>query len=132
MKTVLLVENNQLLLDLLNLALEDCADRFTLKTARNGSEAYRILHEERIDLLITDLLMPLINGFELIQFTNKLQPEIPIIVITGSTPGIEFTPQDLKIHHILTKPFEIDTLIELIHSELALQQSGPVPDHKTR
>jgi len=121
MKTVLIVENNQLILDLLCLSLQEFRDSFRVKSGRDGAEAYTILQHEQIDLLITDLIMPVVSGFELISYANKAYPDLPIIVISASVPKMELAMETYTIRHFFLKPFSLDHLIATIHVELGLE-----------
>ncbi|MFC1848686.1 response regulator transcription factor [candidate division CSSED10-310 bacterium] len=125
MINVLIVDNFPSILDLLRLALRDYWDTLTVHTARDGLEAYRILHSHQIDLLITDLIMPRVSGFELIHYVNNFQSHIPVIVMTASVPFIELAREDLSIKHFFLKPFPLESFIEVVLSEI-YRSSKPV------
>lgn len=90
--------------------------------ATDGKSAFKCMLSERFDLLITDLLMPEMNGWELLKTTQDHPeiPRIPVIVITG-TRGLEQRVELLKsgAADILEKPFQIEEL--LIRSMRQLQ-----------
>ena len=79
-------------------------------------EAVSILRDNTINLLITDLKMPEIDGFELIKFTTNHYPKLPILVVTGY-PSIQDSLLAIKsgVVEYLTKPFtkeELETAVK--------------------
>lgn len=86
-------------------------------TANNGIEALEILDEERVDLVLTDLEMPVMHGYELLT-EMKRRPavkNIPVAVIT-SRSGIQHQEKAFSLGAIgyLVKPFDEDSLLNLI------------------
>lgn len=85
---------------------------FELDVAADGVEALRKLEEEHFDLLILDLMMPRLNGFDVVERLSRTGAEMPkILVMTAASPSVL---RDLPVHRvekIITKPFEIQTLI---------------------
>lgn len=80
-------------------------------TANNGIEAIKILAANQIDLLITDLNMPKMDGFELLAQMKSDHPRIPIIVISAfSTPDIKTKVVDLGALRFIPKPFSFSDL----------------------
>ena len=51
--------------------------------ASNGLEATKKLKQNAFDILVTDLIMPEVEGFELLNYTQKNHPDLPVIVISG-------------------------------------------------
>lgn len=80
--TVLVVEDEALVLMLLSEALED--EGFRVVTAVNGVEALRELerHDE-VDVLFTDVNMPLLDGLELARRARVMRPDLPVIYASG-------------------------------------------------
>lgn len=120
MKTVLLVEDEKLFLASLVEGLKDYHQEFRILTATDGREAIKILEKQAVDLVVTDLLMPVLDGFELIAYIVGRFPELPIIVVTAFSPAD--TGQQIKglIFSYLQKPLDFRTLIEKIRSGLQL------------
>lgn len=80
-------------------------------TANNGIEAIKILAANQIDLLMTDLNMPKMDGFELLAQMKSDHPRIPIIVISAfSTPDIKTKVVDLGALRFIPKPFSFSDL----------------------
>ena len=91
-------------------------DGFEIFKANNGKEAQKILLENDIDVLITDVYMPLMNGLELITYVRKtLQRDVPIVVV--SKVNLEDTilhAFELGADSFLTKPFNLEELSKRI------------------
>jgi len=85
----------------------------------SGSEALsnfkRTLPQARPDLIITDVRMPGINGFELLKQVKNISPQTPIIVMTAYT-DLDTTVQAFQegAFEYLPKPFDIDDALELV------------------
>ena len=112
-KTVLLVDDETLVVDIAKRKLEK--DGFKILTAGNGQEALDVLENNKADLIILDIEMPVMNGytflFELEK--KKKQPRIPIIVLTA----YNFMEPIFKRHNIiayLLKPLKLDELLDKI------------------
>ena len=91
--------------------------------AADGAEALRILAERRIDLVITDLLMPETDGIETILELRRLYPAIKIIAISGggdyqSGKGFLRAAESLGADRTLTKPFEFRELLPAVEALL--------------
>jgi len=82
-KNVLLVDDHQTFLATLAQQLRDYSDSFCILTAENGDRALKVLESAHVDLVVTDLKMPVMDGFELISHTKKKYPGIPVIVLSS-------------------------------------------------
>ena len=87
-------------------------------TARDGHEALEQFRAERPDLVVTDLVMPLMDGFELCRRIREYS-SVPIIVMTGS--GIIERSEAVRAgaNLLLTKPFGADELLSHVASLLS-------------
>jgi DNA-binding NtrC family response regulator len=92
---------------------------FHVLCAGNGSEALDILFKERIDLLVTDIRMPGLDGRQLFDQIKRLRPGIRILVMTayGSREVSEWLHDFGKVGYI-EKPFEISELRQKVASLL--------------
>jgi len=82
MKRVLIVDDEEGFLQSLCDGFSS-SKRIVIFTALNGKEALEILDKKPIDLVVTDLFMPVMDGFELIGEMNKRHPDIPVIVMSA-------------------------------------------------
>ncbi len=98
-------------LELASEALACDEDDIRVLTAGNGREAVDILSRETVDLLVTDLKMPVMDGYELLSHMGKHFHNLPVIVITGfGSPEIARRLSRKGVLHYIEKPFEIEDL----------------------
>lgn len=93
---------------------------YDVLTAISPSEALKILTGERIDLMLTDIRMPIMDGFELIRQAKKIQPDLAVVVMTGFGT-VETAIQALQrgVDGLILKPFgRGDELLELIQQTI--------------
>jgi len=84
-------------------------------TAEDGKKALKIYEKENIDVLITDIKMPEMNGFELIKKIREKDRDIPVIVTTAYDE-VDYLVEciELGVNHFLLKPIETDKLYEIL------------------
>jgi two-component system, NtrC family, response regulator HydG len=111
-ESVLVVDDSLEMLELLQRQLKGM--HLITFQASNVSDAIELLKHTSIDLLITDLQMPEINGMQLVHYVKEHYPELPVLVVTGY-PSISGAVEAVKFGVIdyLVKPF---TQIELSQS----------------
>ena len=96
------------------------AKDFTVLTAINGKEAVKALSTSEVNLVVTDLRMPKMDGFELLAYMSGNYPDIPVIVMTAyGTPEIEERLQKMGTFHYLEKPLDLNVLADKITDSLA-------------
>jgi len=85
--------------------------KYTVSTANSGTEGLEIVKNDNIDLVITDYRMPEMNGLEVVQKVNKLNPELPVVVVTAFS-DVKDAIQVMKegAFDYLSKPIDIDEL----------------------
>jgi len=125
MKKVLIVDDEVNLLASLKDGFSEQAGAFTIETAENGAKASVILSSMPIDLVVTDLKMPVMDGFELLAYMSKHHPQVPTIIMTahGSRPEIENKLKLLSVQY-LQKPFDLEELAAAIMVELNIPSSS--------
>ncbi len=122
--TILLIEDNN---DLNNIIHSELSNYFKTLSTFNGSEALNILNNEKPDIIITDIMMPVMNGVEFIE-TIKNIPEfksIPIIVMSS----LEEKHDNMKLWKLgvvdfITKPFDLQVLLFKITNNLKTFQES--------
>jgi len=125
-KTILVVEDDDLTMRFYQTGLRPLQE-FRFLTAANGQQAVEVLQKERVDVLMTDLNMPVMDGYRLVAHMTRHYPSVPIIVITGMGDS-EMKPEVYKIKglRILHKPMKLSTLMEEIRAAGAYEPSGKV------
>jgi CheY-like chemotaxis protein len=117
---VLIVDDEKPFLLSLSDGLNVYQNDFSVVTALNGKEAVKILETYHVDLVVTDLRMPKMDGFELLAYMTQNFPSIPVIVMTAfGTPEIESKMQTLGTFQYLEKPMDITVLANSIFTGLA-------------
>jgi len=88
--------------------------------ASNGKEVIRLLSDTDFDMLILDLYMPQMNGFEAIQTLRDKGYKVPVIVMTGHFPDDEVSTRlkGLQVCASLRKPVMISTLLNAVNEAL--------------
>jgi len=116
-ENILVVDDDIYILELLQRHLQSW--HYHVYKAISVKEAVEILRNTQIDLLITDLKMPEIDGFELIQFVSENYPEIPKLVVTGF-PSVQDSLVAIKsgVADYLTKPFTKDELMAAVEKSI--------------
>ena len=125
MPKVLIVDDEKSLLSSLETGLEEYKDRFEVLLAQNGKEAVKVIGSNQIDLLITDLKMPIMNGFELLAHVFSNFPHITCVVMTAfNTPEIEEQLSKTAMMKLIEKPIDIDAMINIIINNLEKREKG--------
>ncbi|WP_339608998.1 sigma-54 dependent transcriptional regulator [uncultured Planktosalinus sp.] len=116
-ENILLVDDDYDLLEVLQRNLT-ALDYHSYK-AQSVTDALEILSNSKIDLLVTDLQMPGINGLELVKYVSEHYPKIPVLVITGY-PSVDGAVDAMRSGAIdyLVKPFTKDELSRAISKSL--------------
>jgi two-component system, cell cycle sensor histidine kinase and response regulator CckA len=93
---------------------------YRILEAANGKHAVEHLNQERVDLLITDLMMPEQEGMETIRAVRKRFPQLRIVAMSGGF-GTQFLniAHTMGAHHIMRKPFEAQTARDVIRQALS-------------
>lgn len=80
-------------------------------SCRSAAEARALIAEKKWDLVLTDIVMPKENGFELVRWIGEHHAKLPVIVMSAhSTDSLENQSIKLGVASILHKPFTIDSL----------------------
>lgn len=112
--TILVVDDEEMMRNLLDKILS--REGYNIKTVEDGVHALDVLKNEKIDMIISDIKMPRMNGFELLKNVKKDYPDIGIIIMTAY--GDTYTVKDallLGADEYITKPFksyEISLVVE--------------------
>jgi DNA-binding response OmpR family regulator len=127
MKKILVVDDEPAVLFALSEALADKRRGLQVVTASDGREAMRVLQEEKVHLVVSDLRMPDVDGFELLAHLRRKHPSLPVILMTAL--GTEETSARLGGEgalECLSKPFDVSLLRRKIEDMLAQRIQGRV------
>jgi two-component system, cell cycle response regulator CpdR len=117
-KRILLAEDDDSMRGFLARALENAG--YEVLAYDNGKDAFDRLQQEPFTLLLTDIVMPLMDGIELARRAGEIDPTLKIMFITGFAAvtlnnGVE-TPKDARV---LSKPFHLKDLVREVDTLLA-------------
>ena len=117
---ILIVDDDPLLCNLLRMALG--REGFDTEEVYSGADALNYLADNTVDLILLDVMMADLNGFEVLRElkTNGTLSEIPVLFLTARVDAISrHTGMDIGAIEYLTKPITPEVLIERIRSVLA-------------
>lgn len=126
LKTVLVAEDERATQNLCRVGLRGLAG-FRILVVSNGAEALEILQDETVHVLVTDLNMPVMDGFNLIAVVGERYPQIPILVMTSMQEAEhQNVPLCLGALRILAKPVRLSMLMEEIKAAAQREPDGMV------
>lgn len=115
---ILVLEDNKALRMIIRKALEKAG--YEVKTAENGKEGLKILKKDIPDLIISDVIMPEMDGFEFLKEIRKKYPLIPFTFLTVKSELDDYSKgYDLGATDYLTKPFDVDVLLKKVEKRIA-------------
>lgn len=120
MKNILLVDDEKQILQ--SLAEGLCCYRYdwNIVTAENGKQGADIVDSLLIDVVVTDMRMPIMDGYELLLHIRKTKPELPVIIMTADwIPELENSLIPLGAVQCMKKPFDLAEMVTSISSQLA-------------
>src|SRR5690606_5877412 len=117
MARILLAEDDDNLRPFLARSLENAGHE--VLAFSDGDEALPALHAAEFDILISDLVMPGMNGIELARHAREKAPDLPVIFITGfSAVALEALKTVDGVSKVLSKPFHLNSLVEAVRNAL--------------
>ena len=125
MKNILIVDDEKSFLSSLIFGFESYAADFNTMTAENGKKAVEVMKSRDIDLVVTDLKMPEMDGFELLAYLSRNYPGVPVIVMSAyCTSEIKTMLKDSGAFTILEKPIDFQDLVNKIFLGLEAVSEG--------
>ena len=122
MKTILVVDDEKAVTDIVKKLL---SDRYTVITENDGKRALATIESTDIDLIISDMIMPDVDGIALISFLKKTGKRIPVLIMSGDPIGRKFleAASILGATERLTKPFTRQELLQGVEKALQSRES---------
>ncbi len=123
--SILVVDDELLIRDLLYDFFQDHG--WDITVAESGEKALEILQKKKVDVLLTDLRMPAMDGMALTGRVRKSFPDIPVVIMTGY-PSVESAVSALrnKVADYITKPFNVNELYRRVESHLPREDEETV------
>ena len=118
MSTILIADDEVNILSGLKLAFED--EGYSVITAKDGLDAWKKVNAHNVDLVITDLRMPVLDGYELIKRISSSYPALPVIVLTGHGT-IETAVETMRDGAVdfFTKPVDLEKLMLVVKKSIS-------------
>ena len=101
---------------------------YNVLEADSAAEALRLAGTATIHLLVTDFLMPEVDGLELTQKFRTVHPETPVLMVSGSLPPTDSRIRNLANFDFLLKPFAFDELVQKVRT--MIQAETPLPKRR--
>jgi CheY-like chemotaxis protein len=122
---ILVIDDNQPLRRLLQITLE--AEGHTVLLAADGAEGLRLARRQGADLVLCDLIMPVLDGLQAIRELRREFPALPVLAITGGVAhgslDLIATARLLGAERVIRKPFALPDLLAVV--KRTLDGSGP-------
>lgn len=121
---ILVADDEKSIRDIISYQLKK--EQYDVLTAENGQEALDLIKRNPVDLLILDLMLPVINGYEIIRTAPK---NLPIIVISAKDDETsKIVALEMGAGDYIPKPFSKIELLARIHACLRKQKMGKIED----
>lgn len=125
MASILVIDDDRAVLSTIKILLERAAH--AVEAVDNSQAGLRLLETQRFDLLVVDIFMPGIDGFETMRLVHQSQPEMPVIVISGQQfssaserePDFLYMATKLGAVSSLQKPFRPHELLAAVAKSLS-------------
>ncbi|RMF84825.1 MAG: response regulator [Nitrospinota bacterium] len=115
---ILLIEDEPSLRKNLELLLT--MERYAVTTAADGVDGLRYLQEERFDLVITDVMMGEVSGFDVLEHISTHHPDTPVILFTGyGTNDLRQEALRKGAYRCIPKPFDVEDFLTVVRKALS-------------
>jgi excisionase family DNA binding protein len=112
--TVLVVDDEEAVRNLVGETLSSVASYHVVR-ASGGAEALAVMRTTRVDVLVTDLRMPHMDGLTLIREARQIAPDLPVIIITAvPSQATAIDAINLGVSGYLPKPFELPKILDTV------------------
>ncbi|UCG05642.1 MAG: sigma-54-dependent Fis family transcriptional regulator [Desulfobacterales bacterium] len=121
METILIVDDEKNYLTILTAILEE--EGFEVLTALSGQEALEIQKTSDVDLVLTDMKMPVMDGIELLEHIKAIDPELPVVMMTAhGTVDKAVEAMQKGAYSYILKPFDNQRLIIYVKKAISVFQ----------
>jgi DNA-binding response OmpR family regulator len=115
-ETILLVDDDAALLEVTSIVL--ASEGYRVVTAEDGAEALRILGREGLDLVVLDIMLPRMSGFEVLKKMREYS-DVPVVLLTAKSQSVDkVVGLELGADDYITKPFDTKELLARIKAIL--------------
>ncbi len=115
-ETILLVDDDAALLEVTSIVL--MSEGYRVVTAKDGPEALKVLGYEKLDLVVLDIMMPNMSGFEVLKKMRE-RSDVPVVMLTAKSQSVDkVVGLELGADDYITKPFDTKELLARIKAIL--------------
>lgn len=115
MKNILIADDNKVFRDTLASYLRSQLTDYTVQTVEDGAEAIEALESNPVSMVLTDLMMPKVDGYKVIAYLKKKHPSLPVIIMTSAwSLELEMLIRKMGIVQYLEKPFHHEDLDRMV------------------
>ena len=113
MSCILVVEDDRVVREVVSDALVDAG--YAVASAADGADALDQLHDHPADVILLDLMMPIMDGFSFMEACHQEQlcNDVPIVVISAAHDALR-RMRDVPVHACIAKPFDLDDLVRTV------------------
>lgn len=130
---LLLVEDDANLCYIIRGGLEDMIGGYEVITAANGEEGLAVWKEQQPDVIVSDIEMPVMDGYEMVRRIRQTDDDTPIVFTSGRvSPKDVVKGYELGINNYIKKPFLAEELDAHIGALLKMKQGQPTKDESER
>lgn len=122
MNRILLVDDNLMVRKIIKNIFKN--EKYEIEEAEDGEEGLERLKKSKFDLVITDILMPKMEGLELIMHIKRDFPEVKIIAISGGKPYYLYMAKKLGTEKVFTKPLNLFELLNAVKNIIQFPTNG--------
>jgi DNA-binding response OmpR family regulator len=114
MSQVLIVDDERSVRNVMRRFLE--ADGHEVSVAEHGEDAFKLITENRFDLVVTDIFMPKVDGVDLLKRIKQVSPQVPVILVSGN-PTLDTAIKAVKLgaSDYMVKPFTESEFLSSVH-----------------
>jgi DNA-binding NtrC family response regulator len=119
MKNILVADDDKIFRETLASYLRSKLAKFTVLTAEDGGKAIEMLESNQVSLILTDLAMPKVDGYNVIAYVKKNHPTIPLIIMTAAwSLELQMLIQRMGIANYIEKPFHLEDIDRMVIAPL--------------
>jgi len=122
MNKILVIEDEPAIADLIKLELE--MQGYRLKVAKDGEEGIAFLEQEAFDLVLLDIMLPKIDGYELLEYIKQVSDTPTIFITAKSSTNDKIKGLKKGADDYITKPFEMGELVARVETVLRRYHKG--------
>jgi len=131
MHHILFVDDDANILNGLRRRLRSTRPEWNLHFANSGSEAIELAENKDLDVIVSDIQMPGMDGVTLLETLQKTHPDAVRIILTGHADNASYLRTIGPAHQFLSKPCDHETLVDSIENALGLRQLLRSPELRT-